>query len=253
MSASTNAALSRFVYKYKGIEGFYFLNKRGELGHIKTDDLRSVKETFPQLNDRDFLKAHPHFLDELEEFLRDVGDLCALYGGTHDERIELGYVLPANDNGQTWRSATLVLHKNVVDTIRDDENLSYSKVVEEPLLADQEAEKMQGVRSIQRGLDDLVNHRDPFGHYRFFPVLFVASELQPRREPDGDAQAPCSGGTPLRVLNLRWRSGAATGDSIESEHTSPRLDTLFAVLRDNLVRNGAIDRSRRLGHRLPVG
>ena len=235
MPGTTNA-ISRFIHQYKGIEGFYFLNQGGELGYIKADDLRSVKETFPQINDRNFLKIHPDFIDQLEGFLRDLGDLSTFYSNDGKDGFELGYVLPANDSAQKWRSATLVLHKSVVETLRDDENLFFKKGIKDRYNSTElDAEKLQGIRSIQRGLDDLTHHRDVFGMYRYFPVLFYMR--------DGAQQAK------LRVLNLKWRPNRERPDGGANAQTAAHLgarETVYSILRENLVERGAIDRSKRL-------
>lgn len=237
MSQGSAAAISRFVHQYKGIEGFYFLNQNGELGFIKADDLRSVKETFPQLNDRHFLKVHPDFLEQLEGFLRDLGDLSRLYSSRSDSDFELGYVLPANDSAQKWRSATLVLHKKVVETLRADENLLYKKGIKDPINSTElDVEKLQGIRSIQRGLDDLMHHRDAFGMYKYFPVLFHL-----RKDIETKAK--------LRVLNLRWRPNRERPDGGANPHTAAHMnsrETVYSILRENLFQRGAIDRSKRM-------
>ncbi len=236
MPQGSSTAISRFIHQYKGIEGFYFLNTSGELGYIKSKELRSVKETFPQVNNRSFLKIHPDFIEQLEGFLRDLGDLSTLYGNDGKDGFELGYVLPANDSSQKWRSATLVLHKNVVNTLREDENLFYKKGIKDRYNStDLDAEKLQGIRSIQRGLDDLTHHRDVFGMYRYFPVLFYVR--------DRSKQAA------LRVLNLKWRPNRERPDGGANAQTAAHFgarETVYSILRENLVQRGAIDRSRRV-------
>ena len=244
------SAVSRFVHKYRGVEGFYFLNRSGELGYIKSNELRSIKETFPQLNNKQFLKIHPRFMTELECFLRDVGQLTTAYGNEEWDSLELGYVLPANEN-QPWRSATLVLHKQVLDTLRSDEDLLYRKGIKDPFQADTESEKFKGIRSIQHGLDDLVNHRDVFGNYKYFPVLFYLPEhpLPPKLSQH------CAR---LRVVNLKWRKPADATRSTETTPAPPNVadlngqEEVFNVLRENLTLHGAIDRSKRVENRLSV-
>ena len=236
MGQGSTAAISRFVHQYKGIEGFYFLNQNGDLGYIKADDLRTVKETFPQINNRHFLKVHPDFMEQLEGFLRDLGDLSKLHSSPSANDFELGYVLPANDSTQKWRSATLVLHKRVVETLRADENLLYKKGIKDPINStDLDAEKLQGIRSIQRGLDDLTHHRDAFGMYKYFPVLF---HLRNDNAPSAK----------LRVLNLKWRPNRERPDGGANAQTAAHMssrETVYSVLRHNLIRRGAIDRNRR--------
>jgi len=235
-----SATLSRFVHQYRGIEGFYFLNKSGELGYIKADDLRSVKETFPQINDRHFLKVHPDFMDQLQSFLRDLGELSALCTVGSGVQMELGYVLPANEGSQTWRSATLVLHRQVVDTLRQDESLLYKKGIKDRYNSNEmDMEKLQGIRSVQHGLDDLTNHRDANGIYKFFPVLFYLR--------DGQANQ-----SRLRVLNLKWRPGQAVPDGGHDSITAAEFDSresVYSLLRQNLVTRGAINRDVRAPHR----
>ena len=51
MPDPNSANIARFIHQYKGIEGFYFLNKNGELGFIDQESRRAMKELFPQADD----------------------------------------------------------------------------------------------------------------------------------------------------------------------------------------------------------
>ena len=65
-------AISELAAEYRGIEGFYLLNTQGQLGYISTDGSSYVKETFPQIDDPDFLSQHPRFVEELHQFILKI-------------------------------------------------------------------------------------------------------------------------------------------------------------------------------------
>ena len=244
MNDVKSSALSRFLHQYKGVEGFYFLNRQGELGYITNDSSKTIKETFPQLNNKDFIGTHAQFQQELEGFLREIADLCTVYLTSRTTQIEIGYVLPVSDS-QSWHSATLVLHKHVLDTIEQDERQLYAKGIKDPFNGNPDAQKSRGVRSVQQGLDDLLNHKDVFGVYRYFPVLFNDSG-QSASEPKADQPR-----AKLTVLNLRWRQPDQTHDQTNVAGYNAYED-VYTVLRTNLIAHGAIDRTQRLQYRFDV-
>lgn len=239
MHSSSSSTLSRFVHIYKGVEEFYFLNRAGELGYIKAGELRSVKETFPQLKDRTFLNSNPSFLSELEDFLRELGEISMAYLDASAHDLELGYVLPAGEQYR-WRTSTLVLHKHVLQAMQADHEAMVENGSKELFEAEQDLARIGGVRSIHQGLDELTHHRDAAGRYRYFPALFVAPESLEVPE----VRRPKSN---VRVINLRWRDTG--GRKNASVHAPRTRELLFSVLRDNLMQRGAIDRSQRVENR----
>lgn len=243
MSGSNSANIARFVHQYKGIEGFYFLNKDGELGYINPDSLRAMKETFPQANDEDFLRSHPKFKEQINKFLLAIRDIPKAYLSEDSASdIELGYVLPVTE-GKTWLSSTLILHKSVVDTLERDDKLLCAQGIKDPFQIDLEADTVKVVRSVQRGFDDLLHHKDAFGFYKYFPVLFKLPHTGTELANSGSDKAP------VRVLNLKWHRTAS------DQTNSPDLaihDTVFSILRANLVKRGAIARDKRIHNKLQI-
>lgn len=244
MPISSSNAISRFVHLYKGVENFYFLNQAGELGYIKAGELRSVKETFPQLKDRTFVSSNPQFLAELEEFLRELGEISMAYLDTPPYDLELGYVLPAGDQYQ-WRTSTLVLHKHVLDGLHADHDQMLKSGTKELIETERDLSRVAGVRSIHQGLDELTHHQDAFGVYRYFPALFVVAE-------DPDASPAQRSKSNLRVINLRWRDGTSGARADAAGNPRRRRELVFSVLRENLTHRGAIDRSQRLENRFSI-
>lgn len=233
-------ALVRFASEYSGIEGFYFLNNKAELGFIDAEGPRLVKETFPQRQNTQFLTANPGFVDELKGFLRDLALLADVYRSEADATIELGHVLPARDESHSWKSATLVLNEEVATTMANDLKYQYKKGLKDPFQINPDEQTIRREKSIQRGFEDLINHRDPFNIHRYFPALFFD-----HRKSTGD-DSPTGTRSTLRVVNLMWRP---------SEHTESktrRRESIFRTLRQNLVQRKAIDPERRLENRFTV-
>lgn len=235
--------IARFSDKYRGIQGFYFLNNKAELGYINVGDFKLTKETFPQRKDSQFLTNNPGFLKELKGFLRDLGLLLDVYRNNADPTIELGYVLPAHDDSRTWESATLRLHAEVVTTIESDLRRRCENGIKDPFQINSDAQTVQRETSVQRGLDDLITHRDAFGIHRYFPALF--------HKPANDTAEPAAS-TPshretLRVINLMWRPSDP-----QTESKTRRRETVFQTLRENLIQHKAIDREQRLENKLTV-
>ena len=243
MPRSKPDTISRFVHLYKGVEEFYFLNRDGELGYIKSGEPRSVKETFPQLKDRAFVSANPHFIRELEAFLRGLGEISAAYRAEPPYDLELGYVLPASEK-RPWRSSTLVLHKHVVEALKADHEVMVSTGTKNPADAERDLSRIEGVRSIHEGLDELTYHRDTFGEYRYFPALFVLPEQLETQDLHGSRSN-------VRVINLRWRGKGSEPFASRSAVNGTR-ELVFSLLRENLMQRGAIDRSQRLEPRFSV-
>lgn len=245
MSVPDPGTISRFVHVYKGIEDFYFLNRNGELGYIKSGELRSIKETFPQLKDRTFLNANPDFLSGLEEFLRELGEISTAYQDPNPPwDLELGYVLPAGDQ-HLWRTATLVLHKHALEALKTDHEAMFQNGTQELVEAERDLSRLMGVRSIHQGLDELTYHKDVFGQYRYFPVLFLLPE-------NNDAGGDDSRKSRVRVINLHWRGRGLNSRLYGSGDTGSTRELVFEVLRGNLTQRGAIDRSQRVENRLSL-
>lgn len=244
MAVSNPDIISRFVHVYKGIEDFYFLNRTGELGYIKSGELRSVKETFPQLKDRTFLAANPDFLPELEEFLRELGEISYAYQSNIPFDLELGYLLPAGDQ-QLWRTATLVLHKHVLETLKADYEIMARDGTQKLVEVERELSRIMGVRSIHQGLDELTYHKDAFGQYRFFPALYLLPESEEANRTEATRSR-------VRVLNLRWRGRGLNSRRYDPANSGNTRELIFRVLRDNLTQRGAIDRTQRVENRLSI-
>lgn len=243
MLDSKTVNITRFIHTYKGVEGFYFLNRQGELGYITSDGQRSAKETFPQVEDKEFLRLHPDFREQMEGFVRDLGAIPQAY--LHADKaaeIEIGYVLPVSDS-QLWRSATLILHKKTVETLERDDRSLYSKGLKDPFQSDPDVEKSKGVRSVQQGLDDLLYHKNTFGVFRYFPALFKLPDKGVKITGSGSDKAR------LRVVNLKWRNTNSQTTNT-AEHADYHI--VFSVLRANLIKRGAIDRGKRVQNKFAV-
>ncbi|MDH3691754.1 MAG: hypothetical protein OEU36_20105 [Gammaproteobacteria bacterium] len=238
--ADQGTSVAALAQKYKGIEGFYILNRNGDLGYIVKGTQSARKEAFPQQNDESFIKAHPNFAAELEKFAGHVKALIAFYSESPTAGMELGYVLPASDRTRSWHSATLVLNDHVMEAFKAYDEHLYQKGLKDPFMTDVEGDKLQSMRSVQRGLDDLINHKDQFGHSAFYPVLFVRSSAA-TAGADGDQ-------SPLRILNLLWSHSVAEGLG----ETAPALGTVMDLLRKNVLERGAIDRSQRVENRFSI-
>ncbi|MDH3638717.1 MAG: hypothetical protein OES09_09665 [Gammaproteobacteria bacterium] len=233
-------AIARFADKYSGIEGFYFLNNQGELGFVDPDGPKLVKETFPQRKNPEFLTANPEFSNELKGFVRDLALLVDVYRSDADPTIELGYLLPAHDESRNWDSATLVLNDLVVTTMEEDLKHQYKKGLKDPFQVSADEQIIHREKSVQRGLDDLINHRDPFNIHRYFPALF--SDQRKKTADDSPVETQIT----LRVINLMWRP------SEHPESKTRRRETIFRTLRQNLIQRKAIDPEQRLENRFTV-
>lgn len=247
MPVSDPGIISRFVATYKGVEDFYFLNKDGDLGFIKSGELRTVKETFPQINDHGFRASNPGFEGEVQAFQRDLVNISRACGSSPPADLELGYVLPMTDEHE-WHSATLALHESVLEALKADHQMMVQNGSKELVQAERDLGRIAPLRGIHQGLDELIHHQDAFGRHRYFPALFIAPHESTAERPEGETRQ----GTNIRVVNLRWRDAhdQTLGERPAASNT-PR-ERLFALLRENLARRGAIDRSQRLENRLSI-
>lgn len=230
-------SVSRFVQRYPGVEGFYFINRNADLGFIRPADAKPVKETFPQLHDRQFMRGHPGFVDELESFLRDLQELSHVYFNNGEIGMDLGYVIPAGDGDREWKSATLMAHDKVIDAIRTDQEVKRQCVAADLPSNNLAVEDLQGACSVHRGINYLANYVDTHGTHGYFPALFFQPALSPTTAPAGDLTQR-GHDTSLRVINLRWRSPENDGAST-AQH-----DLIFDILRHNLEVRGAIARNK---------
>jgi len=189
------------------------------------------------------LSSNPQFLAELEEFLRELGEISMAYLDTPPD-LELGYVLPASDK-YPWRTSTLVLHKHVVNALQADRDHMLKDGTKELIETERDLTRIAGVRSIHQGLDELTHHKDALGVYRYFPALFVVPE-------DPDASPAQRSKSNLRVINLRWRDGRSGARADDAGNPQRRRELVFSVLRENLTHRGAIDRSQRVENRFSI-
>lgn len=232
-------SVSRFVQRYPGVQGFYFINRNADLGFIRTADAKPVKETFPQLHDRKFTRKHPSFVHELENFLRDLQELSHIYLHSAETGMELGYIVPAGDDDHEWQSATLMANYNVVDAIRVDQYEKHRYGITDSPPQNLSAEELQGACSVHRGLNYLANYMDTNGSHVYFPVLFFRTTPATTSTQAGDV-TDRGHDTSLRVINLLWkRSGHESGSKV-------RHNLILHILRRNLEVRGALAREKRL-------
>ncbi len=246
---NNDIAISELSREYPGIEGFYFLSARGELGYVAVDGQAWVKELFPQMEDQEFLARHPRFLEELRQFTHDLKVLKLHYMESFETDIELGYLRTTAEDEFPWHCATLVLNKDVVETLCSDYDALLTRGIKDPSETLADSESLQELRGIHHGFDDLANHQDNFGTYHYFPLLFYWP-LSMRAGVRG--LKPDVETAPMRVLNLLWRpalSGSADGGGANVYGSSA---TVIEVLRENLVSRGAIDRNRRVENRFSI-
>ncbi len=245
-----NSAIPGLVSEYAGIQGFYFMNTRGEFGYIAADGRAFAKEHFPELDDPEFVAQHPQFIDELHRFTHDLNVLRLRYMDAQEPDIELGYLRPMREGEFPWRTATLVLRRDVVESLYADYDTLLAQGVKDPSEASADNESLQDTRGIYHGMDDLASHQDNFGVYHYFPLLFYwpPSLRAGVRGLDPDVDA-----APLRVLNLMWRpTGSGYGDDTGIGQGHQRCTTVFSLLRDKLAAHGAIDRKQRVENRFEL-
>lgn len=220
---------------YQGIQGMYFLNKSGDIGYITSDSSRAVRESFPQLNDKEFLKKHPDFLEQIEGFLRMTAELPGGYLDPNNARdIELGYIVPPGDD-QPWESSNLVIHRHVLESICNDDKMLRARSSRLPASYENgtpDENRYQVVRSVYQGFAYLLYHKNAFGICQYFPVLYKLPGY------DLISKAP-QAKAPLRVLNLKWSGG----DVVRAAEKYARFPAVFSILRANMVKRGAIIRN----------
>lgn len=239
-----SSAIPELACQYSGIEGCYFLNTQGEFGYIATDGRSYIKETFPQLDDPDFLARHSRFVEELHHFTHDLNVLRVRYLDSHEPDIELGYLRPTEEGEFPWQSATLVLQKDVHDALYGGHDTLLTKGVQDRSGTWAGAEPSPNALGIHDGMRDLVNHQDNFGVYHYFPLLLY---WPPSLRAGVRGLAPHVETAPMRVLNLMWRPvQSGYGDSANVTQGHRRCATVFSILRNNLKDHGVADRHRRV-------
>lgn len=206
---------ARLTATYKGIEGFYILNRAGRLGYFSRDGTRMIGETLDGVGeDRAVV-----FFDELAR---------SVTASPPDTDRELGYLLPVDDS-HVWNTATLVLHDHVAQSFKDafDRDIKHGRMTLEE--GDRRAPHITPERGLHRGIEDLLNHVGSFGMQIYFPILYV-------RPADSSVSA-----SPVRVLNL-----------ISLIDGAGRFADVLAQMRENLAERGALNQASRVEHRFSL-
>lgn len=209
---------------YKGIEGFYILNRNGGLGYFSTDGQRLMKETFVE----DLPTPEPPELREMiEAFFSELRKASANF--PPGEHKELGYLTPI-DEKTVWNSATLVFHDYVIGELRD----AFDRDIKQGRMSlaegDRKVRDMEPERGVHRGTEDLLNHIGSFGTHTFFPVLYYRAD-----EPGERLERP------MRVVNLLSLITGTGG-----------FPDLLAKMRRNLQERGALNQASRVEHRFTL-
>lgn len=227
MAQSSSDIAARVSEIYKGIEGFYVLNRQGELGYFSDDGQRLMKESFnsaegtPESSDAPSSEVIQLLFTELRR---------ALESSPPGEDKELGYLLPV-DEARVWNTATLVLHDQVAKDLKDAFDRDIRKGRMTLAEGDRKASDMAPERGLHRGFEDLLNHVGTFGTHIFFPVLHF-------RTSDGSGDKP---EYPFRVLNLLWLISSTS-----------RFSDLLAQMRRSLAERGALNQASRVEHRFKL-
>jgi len=215
MAHTSADVAARLTRAYKGVEGFYILNRSGQLGYLSSDGDRMHRETL-QGTDPEHAAL---FFDELA---RAVGE------SPPDTDKELGYLLPVDD-AHVWNTATLVLHEHVAQAIKDafDRDITQGRMTLDE--GDRKAPDITAERGLHRGFEDLLNHVGSFGTKPWFPVLYVST---------GESGAPAQ---PMRVINLMAVMPGAG-----------RFMDILEIMRANLAERGALNQASRVEHRFTL-
>ena len=227
--------VARLVEIYPGIEEFYFLNQKGQLGYITGASPHLVKETFSERKAEGFLKRYADFKQGVRAFQPFLTDLYESYPST--PQMELGYVVPP-DGSKCWKTATLVLHEHILSVMRE----SVKQAAKEKTITVDEADRKLDALTIERGiyhgLDDLFNHVSTIGGQPFFPTFCY----NPMFEGPGPEQT-----APLRVINLKY----VNPESVTAFNTA-KFEAVYSQLRSKLTARGALNPSKRAQSRLTV-
>ena len=225
-------AFSQIAQTYLGVEGFYWLNQKGELGYITGKSPRLAKEKLGEYRDNEFLKRYPSFKQEVRAFQPFLVDLYESYPST--PQMELGYVVPS-DNSHSWNTATLVMHEHIVRLMQE----TVRQAVKERTITFDEADRrlcaLTPERGVYQGFDALFNHVSTLGGQPFFPVLYYCQQPQ---LPGSEQIAP------LRVINIKYVNP-------ESGNTA-QFEAVYSLLRSKLAARGTLDPSRRFENRFTL-
>ncbi|MDZ7839713.1 MAG: hypothetical protein U5R46_02660 [Gammaproteobacteria bacterium] len=215
MAHGSGDVAARLSEIYKGIEGFYFLNRSGRLGYLSSDGTRMHAE---RLNGIAADRASP-FLEALAG---------AVEASPLDADQELGYLLPVDD-AHVWKTATLVLHDHVASALKDAFDRDISKGRLSLAEGDRRVPDMAAERGLHRGFEDLLNHIGSFGTQPWFPVLHVRPVT---------TENPTH---PVRVVNL-----------LALMKDVGRFADILAKMRQNLSERGALNQASRVEHRFTL-
>jgi len=225
MTQSTSDVAARVSTIYKGIEGFYVLNRQGDLGYFSENGQRMTKESFGGAIP---VSSGPQTEERVDDFCAELRQASEDFPPGEDK--ELGYLLPVDDE-HLWNTATLVLHDYVAKELRDafDRDIKLGRMT----LAegDRKIRDITAERGLHRGFEDLLNHIGAFGTHTFFPVLYFRPADETSTEDDH----------PLRVLNL-----------LSMIQGTGRFSGLLARMRTSLAERGALNQASRVEHRFKL-
>jgi hypothetical protein len=225
MAQGVSDVAKRVSAIYKGIGGFYVLNRQGDLGYFSGDGQRMIKESFGGATPD---SPGPQSEERVNDFSAQLQRASEDFPPGEDK--ELGYLLPVDDE-HLWNTATLVIHDYVAKELKDafDRDIKLGRMT----LAegDRKVRDITGERGLHRGFEDLLNHIGAFGAQTFFPVLYF-------RPVD---KASTEDNHPLRVLNL-----------LSMIQDTGRFSGLLGQMRKNLAERGALNQASRVEHRFKL-
>lgn len=239
-STNQSFSLSGLVSAYPGIEYFYFINSKGHLGYL-TKDLEAVRESFEELLTNEFLELHPDFREQMSIFIQLVSNLPKIYHTTQNSGIEIGYIVTPAVYDVSWKSATLILHQPALEELEIDSKFAYKHQEKNPFQIDADRD-LEEKRSVQQGLDDLINHRNGMGVNTFFPVLYLLPRESSLDVPEPEHR--------IRALNLLWIPGRS---SIKTINYNPQdCQGVISIMHQKLEQRGAINRDLRLENKFSM-
>jgi len=239
-SNNQNSSLSGLVSAYPGIEYFYFINSKGHLGYL-TKDLEAVGESFDELLTNEFLELHPNFREQMNVFIQLVSNLPKIYHSVQNSGIEIGDVVTPTIYDVAWKSATLILHQPTLEELEIDSNFAYKHQQKNPFQIDADRD-LEPKRSVQQGLDDLINHRNAMGANTFFPVLYLLPRESSLDIPEPEHR--------IRVLNLLWIPARSAVKTIN--YNPQDCEGVVSIMRQKLEQRGAINRDLRMENKFSI-
>ena len=153
--------------------------------------------------------------------------------------MELGYLAPNKGSKHQWKSATLILHQQTLNTLSGNTNYTLRSREKDPFGIDA-SQELERERSIQQGFDDLVSHTNTGRFHNLFPVIFLLPQTMKEEVLNGSKR--------LRVLNLLWTPKWA--GTIPQAFGPDGCAEIIDVLQYNLHARGAINRQLRLENQL---